>query len=143
MCVCVCVCEGPPEIQDNFFTGSVTPGTGVVTVRGTNPRTIRPLIDNSDVDDRSRITTRVLIGCRAKGRGIPEITWRTEPPNILNFSSSSFNQSRPGPGQSVLSVALEVDAVQCVTYICVANNSLGSDVGSAIVCPERKYETIH
>lgn len=132
------VFTGAPEIQNNF----VTPGTGLgctaVTARTDRLPTITPIIDNSDVDDRSRIINKVLIGCRAKGRGIPVITWTTEPSRVLNFSLPSLNESGPGPGQSVLAVALEAGDVQCVTYMCTASNGLGSEIGSARVCPQRK-----
>jgi len=52
---------GAPDIQNDYFTSGAGPGTSVVTARSDRTPIIRPIIDQSDVDDRSQISTRVLI----------------------------------------------------------------------------------
>lgn len=132
------VVVGAPEIQNNFFTGGIIRGTAVVTAQVGLLPTIMPIIDVSDVDDRSQITDRVIIGCKAKGRPMPKTTWSTIPPDRINFTLLSYNVSNPGPGRSLLFVSLAENDLQCVTYICTASNGLGSQNGSARVCPQRK-----
>ena len=129
---------GAPDIQNDYFTSGAGPGTAVVTARSDTTPTVRPIIDDSNVDDRTQISSRVLIGCRAKGRSVPVITWSAMSGSTLNFSLPSVNVSFPGPGQSILSVALELNNVDCVTYMCTATNGLGMEDATARVCPQRE-----
>ena len=133
---------GAPEIQNNFFPGISSPGTVAVTARSDMTPTITPIIDESDVDDRTQIANRVLIGCRAKGMATPTIEWSIMTIGI-NFSDPGVNVSFPGPGQSILSVTLVNNDVTCVIYTCTATNSLGSEMANARVCPQRTANACH
>lgn len=142
MCTITIIILGAPEIRDGFFTGGTTPGTIAGTARTDNPTSMPIIGDVTIVDDTSQLTDRVIIGCRAKGRPVPSITWRTMPPNLLNFTSPDYNVSFL-PGQSILSVALAENDLTCVTYICNATNGLGSQEATRRICPQSKISYIY